>query len=116
MPASAARSQEASLAARQRRTAWLFLAPLLLVLAAVAGWPLLRTIAFSFTDAYLSALASWQFVGLANSLSLAQDQQWWRAVGTTLLFPVLSFALQTLLGLVISLSLTVPLPGSGLSR
>src|SRR3546814_7671666 len=74
MPASAARSQEASLAARQRRTAWLFLAPLLLVLAAVAGWPLLRTIAFSFTDAYLADLASWQFVGLANYLYLRSEE------------------------------------------
>src|SRR3546814_16890039 len=81
MPASAARSQEASLAARQRRTARLFLAPLLLALAAVAGWPLLRTIAFSFTDAYLSDLAAWQFVGLDNYLYLAEDPLWWRAVG-----------------------------------
>src|SRR3546814_21039335 len=59
MPASAARSQEASLAARQRRTDRLFLPPLLLVLAAVAGWPLLRTIAFRLTDAYFSALSGW---------------------------------------------------------
>ncbi|MCC8180548.1 MAG: sugar ABC transporter permease, partial [Planctomycetes bacterium] len=26
------------------KTAWLFMAPMLVVLAAVAGWPLLRTI------------------------------------------------------------------------
>ncbi|HEY9548812.1 MAG TPA: sugar ABC transporter permease [Kiloniellaceae bacterium] len=116
VPASAARPPGASLAARQRRTAWLFLAPLLLVLAAIAGWPLLRTIAFSFTDAYLSDLASWQFVGLANYLYLAQDPQWWRAVGNTLLFTVVSVALETLLGLVIALTLNAHLPGRGLLR
>ena len=33
------------------RSAWLFLAPMLVVLAMVAGWPLLRTIWFGFTDA-----------------------------------------------------------------
>lgn len=115
-PASAARSQGGSLAARQRRTAWLFLAPLLLVLAAVAGWPLLRTIAFSFTNAYLSDLASWQFVGLANYLYLAQDPQWWRAVGNTLLFTLVSVSIETLFGLVIALTLNAHLPGRGLLR
>lgn len=116
VPASAARSPEGSLAARQRRTAWLFLAPLLLVLAAVAGWPLLRTIAFSFTDAYLSDLASWQYIGFANYLYLAQDPQWWRAVLNTLVFTVTSVALETLLGLVIALALNAHLPGRGLLR
>ena len=39
---------------RQRvRSAWIFLAPMLIVLALVAGWPLVRSIYFSFTDASL---------------------------------------------------------------
>ena len=105
-----------SFAARRRRTAWLFLAPLLLVLAAVAAWPLLRTVAFSFTDAYLSDLAGWQFVGLANYLYLAEDPQWWRAVGNTVIFTVVSVCLETLLGLVIALALNAHLPGRGLLR
>jgi trehalose/maltose transport system permease protein len=105
-----------SLAARRRRTAWLFLAPLLLVLAAVAAWPLLRTVTFSFTDAYLSDLAGWQFVGLANYLYLAQDPQWWRAVGNTVVFTAVSVSLETLLGLVIALALNAHLPGRGLLR
>ena len=37
-------------------TAWLFLAPMLVVLVLVAGWPLLRTIWFTFTDANLTDL------------------------------------------------------------
>jgi trehalose/maltose transport system permease protein len=37
---------------RQRvRSAWLFLAPVLIVLALVAGWPLLKTIGYGFTNA-----------------------------------------------------------------
>src|SRR3546814_1718039 len=97
-------------------TAVLYQVPLLLGLAAVTGWPLRRTIAVSFTDAYLSDLASWQCVGLANYLYLAQDPQWWRAVGNTLLFTVVSVALETLLGLVIALTLNAHLPGRGLLR
>ena len=38
------------------RAAWLFISPMLVVLALVAGWPLARTIWFSFTDADLSNL------------------------------------------------------------
>lgn len=105
-----------SLADRRRRVAWLFLAPMLLALAAVAAWPLLRTVAFSFTDAYLSDLAGWQFVGPANYLYLAEDPQWWRAVGNTLLFTVVSVALETLLGLAIALTLNAHLPGRGVLR
>jgi trehalose/maltose transport system permease protein len=105
-----------SLAARRRRSAWLFLAPMLLVLAGVAVWPLLRTVAFSFTDAYLSDLAGWQFVGLSNYQYLAQDPRWWRAVGNTVIFTVVSVGLETLLGLVIALTLNAHLPGRGLLR
>ena len=51
--------EKASRLTRQRvRSAWLFLAPMLIVLALVAGWPLLRTIWFGFTDANLSNLDS----------------------------------------------------------
>lgn len=98
------------------RAAWLFLAPMLLALAAVAGWPLLRTVGFSFTDAYLDDLANWRFVGAANYLSLAQDPQWWRAVGNTLVFTLVSVSLETALGLVIALTLDAHLPGRGLLR
>ena len=49
-----ARAAHSPLTAQRVRSAWLFLAPMLLVLAAVAGWPLLRTVYFSFTDASLA--------------------------------------------------------------
>ena len=53
--------------ARQRaQTAWLFLTPMLIVVALVAGWPLARTIWFSFTDANLSVLGGAQWIGWEN--------------------------------------------------
>ncbi len=89
---------------------------MLLALTAVAAWPLLRTVAFSFTDAFLSDLAAWQFVGVANYLLLVQDPLWWRAVGNTVIFTVVSVGLETLLGLGIALTLNANLPGRGLLR
>jgi trehalose/maltose transport system permease protein len=98
------------------RLAWVYLAPLLITLALVAAWPLLRTIAFSLTDANLSDLGQWQFVGLANYAYLLTDPLWWRAVGNTLLFTVLSVGLETVLGLVIALTINAHMPGRGLVR
>ena len=115
-PSLRPRAKHTSLAARRRRNAWLFLTPMLLALTAVAAWPLLRTVAFSFTDAFLSDLAAWQFVGSTNYLFLAQDPLWWRAVGNTVVFTVVSVGLETLLGLGIALTLNAHLPGRGLLR
>lgn len=95
---------------------WFFLAPLLASLLIVAAWPLLRTILFSLTDANLSDLTAWKFVGLANYLYLFEDPLWWRAVGNTLLFTFLSVGLETILGLVIALTLDAHLTGRGLLR
>jgi trehalose/maltose transport system permease protein len=95
---------------------WFFLAPLLAALVLVAAWPLLRTILFSLTDANLSDLTGWKFIGAANYLYLFTDPLWWRAVGNTLIFTLLSVGLETVLGLIIALTLDAHLPGRGLVR
>jgi trehalose/maltose transport system permease protein len=96
--------------------AWLFLAPLLTALLIVAAWPLLRTILFSLTDANLSEPTAWKFVGFSNYLYLFTDPPWWQAVGNTLIFTFLSVGLETVLGLIIALTLDAHLPGRGLLR
>ena len=101
---------------QRRRAALLFVLPMVVVLAAVAGWPLLRTIYFAFTDARLSTLETHRLVGLENFVALAADPDWWRAVRSTLLFTAISVALETVLGLVIALTLNAHLPGRGLLR
>jgi trehalose/maltose transport system permease protein len=98
---------------KRRRTAWLFLSPALLVLVLVAGWPLLRTVYYAFTDATLFDLGYHELVGLLNFRLLAADPEWWRAVWNTLLFATASVALETVLGLVIALTLDTKLRGRG---
>ncbi len=106
------------------RTAWLFLLPMLVVLAAVAGWPLVRTIWFGFTDAQLSDLAAAKFVGFANYLDwdedgyfgLLADPDWWLSVWNTLRFAVISVIAETVLGLAIAMALNVNFRGKGLLR
>ena len=67
-PATAARRRRSNLKAERIRSSWIFLAPMLAVLAFVAGWPLLKTIWFGFTDASLDALSAADFIGLNNYL------------------------------------------------
>ena len=99
---------------RQRvRWAWAALLPMLVVLAAVAGWPLGRTIWFSFTDATLSNLSEWKFIGFENYFSqygVLADADWWGSVRNTVSFALLSVSLETVLGLVVALVINHPSP------
>jgi len=90
------------------------LAPALAVLAAVAGWPLLRTLWVSVTDAELGA--GGHFVGLANYAVLAADPEWWRALRNTAVFTVVSVALELVLGLLVALVLDQRFHGRGALR
>ncbi len=103
------------------RSALLFLAPMLGVLALVAGWPLLRTIFFSFTDASLSNLDDYAFIGFENFYNsewggLLSDPNWWNAVWNTLWFTAVSVSLETVLGMIVALALNVKFPGRGWVR
>jgi trehalose/maltose transport system permease protein len=94
----------------RQRAAWWLLAPLLVVLAGVAGWPLLRTVWFSLTDAALDE-STRRFVGLANYIGeygLLADPYWWQAVTNTLLFTLVSVSIETVLGLAVALLLDAP--------
>ena len=98
------------------RSAWLFTSPMLIVLAAVAGWPLARTIWFSLTDATLGDMAGARFVGVENFILLAGDETWWNAVRNTVLFTVASVGIETVLGMIFALVLNAHFRGRGLMR
>ena len=97
---------------RQRvKWAWWMLTPMLVVLLAVAGWPLARTLWFSLTDASLAHLDEWKFIGLDNysgEYGVLRDPDWWRAVGVTGAFALLSVTLETVLGLGVALVINQP--------
>lgn len=105
------------------------MAPMLLVLAAVAGWPLGRTIYFSFTDASAGSLDQAGWVGFRNyfdvvTLSsgrtfrsgLLADPAWWTAVWNTIRFAVISVFFETVFGTIIALVLNARFRGRGLVR
>ena len=122
--ASPPRPRVAASVRRNARTAWLFLAPMLLVLALVAAWPLLRTIFFSLTNATLVDTSSYDFIGLENYLvrdegqwyGLLADPEWWGALGNTLLFTAITVFFETVFGVLIALVLNARFRGRGLVR
>ena len=114
-PAPASR-QSLSLQARQARTAWLYLAPTLLLLVLVAGYPLARTIYLSFFDVQLRFPLKPEFVGFDNYIYLITDPVWWRSVVNTVVFTVSSVALETVLGLIIALLVHTEFRGRGVVR
>ena len=110
------------------RTAWLFLAPMLMVLLLVAVWPLGRTIWFSFTDANINNLDATQFIGLDNYFGefglfanpnntegfFASD--WGISILNTLKFSIVSVTLETLFGLAVAMLLNQEFKGRTLVR
>jgi trehalose/maltose transport system permease protein len=108
--------RHAPIEAQRRRAALLFVLPLIVALAGVAGWPLARTIYFAFTDATLATMETPGFAGIDNFIFLLRDRVWWRAVENTLVFALVSVGIETVLGLLIALLLDAELRGRGLLR
>jgi trehalose/maltose transport system permease protein len=123
-PGKPGRKTQSEMTRERLRAAWLFLTPMIIVLAMVAGWPLLRTIWFGLTDANLSALGKYEFIGLENYLArydgewsgMLVDPDWWNAVYNTLWFTFVSVGLETVLGMVVALVLHSAFKGRGLVR
>ncbi|MBM3610377.1 MAG: sugar ABC transporter permease [Alphaproteobacteria bacterium] len=90
--------------------------PTLVVLFLVAGWPLLRTLWFSFTDTSLSDLKGGQFVGVDNFFYLFEDSTWRQSFKNTVIFAAISVSLETIFGLIIALVLNAHFKGRGWLR
>jgi trehalose/maltose transport system permease protein len=118
-------AQQSALTRQRVRSAWTFLAPMLIILLCVAGWPLARTIWFSFTDANLNSINSAKFIGMENYFgeyglfatgkALIADK-WGAAISNTLLFSLVSVTLETIFGVIVALVLNANFKGRALVR
>ena len=72
-------AQGSQLTRSRVRDAWLYLTPMLVVLAAVAGYPLLMTIFYGFTDAKLDhGVRLGLRVGRVRTTTFVLDRLWRR--------------------------------------
>ena len=105
------------------QVAWTFLAPMLILMAVVAGWPLLRSVWFSFTDTNINNIAEYSYVGFDNYFSdwglfgpsiLSRefwDTDWGISIKNTFQFSLVSVLLETLLGLAVAMLLNQEFKG-----
>jgi len=117
-------SRHGNLSKSRVRAAWCFITPMLILLALVAGWPLLRTIWFGFTNASFTDLSSLEWIGFNNYLvfedgewyGLLADSEWWGSVWNTLYFTLITVSVELVLGTIIALTLNAQFVGRGIVR
>lgn len=93
-------------------------APAILLILAVAIYPLFTGIWYSFLhyDLEFTPPGTTDFVGLRNYQHLLQDARFWSDLWTTLYFTIATVAIETVLGLVFALVIHRKFPGRGLMR
>jgi multiple sugar transport system permease protein len=104
-------------AARRRDilTAYLLMAPAIVLVLGVLAYPLGWEIWISLTDFSSRSTASPAFVGLANYSDLLRADEFWRALGATILYFALTAAAKLALGVALALLLARPSRGRALA-
>jgi trehalose/maltose transport system permease protein len=110
------RRRSTRLQRRQTRLAWMLLAPSLLVVVAVAFYPLGQTVYQSFTDKQFLAIEPTKWIGLENYKDLIHDAIFRDAVWTTVKFTVVTVLFEFILGLIIALVVNSNFKGRGVMR
>jgi ABC-type sugar transport system permease subunit len=87
---------------KDARTAWLLLAPSLLIMLGVTLWPVVSTFILSFFHAPTGINQIRTFVGFGNYIEMLRDQLFWATIGRTLYFTIVSVGLELILGLAIA--------------
>ncbi|RAU33542.1 sugar ABC transporter permease [Pantoea sp. RIT413] len=106
-----------SLRQRERRQAWVLLAPMLLVMLLLTAWPLMRTIWLSFTDAALIGSGDAPgWIGVENYLYALSDPDFRLSLWRTLYFTLMSVAFEGVIGVLVALLLNQRFTGRNVLR
>lgn len=92
----------------------IFLLPLLLLVSLFMLIPVLGTFWLSLWQDV--AFLTRKFVGLANYFRLLKDTQFWQSVGFTLIFSLISVAVEMVLGIIVALVVSERFRGRGAIR
>ena len=98
----------------ERRTAYYMVLPSLLIIVIIAFFPILYGIVLSLTDSTIAGFGS--FVGLENYTEMFQDPDFLEGLSNTVIFTVVSVALEFIIGLGIALAINRAFRGRGLVR
>lgn len=100
----------------ERKAAYLFIIPAVVLLAAFLIYPALQTVRYAFTDYNIMRPDRIRFCGFNNFIELFQDKDFWIAVKNTLHFTVLVVPFQTVLALALALLISSRRKGVSIFR
>ena len=89
--------------ASERKAAYIFILPAVVLLAAFLIYPSLQTVRYAFTDYNIMRPDRIVFCGFNNFAELFRDKDFWIAVKNTLYFTILVVPFQTVLALALAL-------------
>ena len=118
-PAEAAKKakQQLSEGARaERRLGFMLIAPAVIVMLAVAAYPIVYAVYLSLQRYNLAAPQNKAFIGFANYAAVLSSQYWWQSLWVTLIITVFSVAITLVLGMLLAMVLHRTLFGRGTVR
>jgi trehalose/maltose transport system permease protein len=98
----------------ERRTAYYMILPALLIIIAIAFFPIMYSVLLSVTSSTITGFGS--FVGAENYIEMFQNEDFWEGLKNTIIFTVASVALEFIIGLGIALAINRAFRGRGLVR
>ena len=111
-----ARQRHSDAAKAERRLGLLLVAPAVLIMLAVAAYPIAYALWLSLNKADLRKPNANQFIGFENYVTVLSSPIWWRAFGVTLLITVVSAFFELALGMLLAIVMHRTLVGRGLVR
>jgi trehalose/maltose transport system permease protein len=98
----------------ERRMAYYMVLPALIIILAIAFFPIMYSILLSITDSTITGFGS--FVGLENYIEMFKNPDFLEGLKNTVIFTVASVALEFIIGLGIALAINRAFRGRGLVR
>ncbi len=115
-PAQGGRKQLSEGARAERRLGLLLIAPAVIVMIAVAGYPIIYAVYLSLQRYDLRFPNLAHFIGLSNYAAVLSSYYWWHALEITLIITVVSVAVELVLGMLLALLMFRTLFGRGTIR
>ena len=110
------KSHLTSAARAERRLGWMLCAPAVIVMLAVAAYPVAYSVYLSLQRYDLRFPDQAKFIGLGNYTAVLSSPYWWDALVNTVIITIASVAIELVVGMALALVMQRTLIGRGLVR
>ncbi len=100
----------------ERRLGFLLCAPAVIVMVAVAGYPLIYAIFLSFERYNLELPQDIKFIGFSNYAAVLSSPYWWQALKVTVIITIFSVSISLVLGMLLAMVMHRTIFGRGTIR